>query len=67
MNIKKKDTKKENMIVLRGTQKNRKIRKSDKMDVENLVGPEYPGEGAMNNILIAGSTDIQEKNNNFLC
>ena len=29
------------------------------------MGPEYPGEGAMNNILIAGSTDIQEENKNF--
>ena len=29
-----------------------------KKESENLVGPEYPGEGAINNILIAGSTDI---------
>ena len=24
------------------------------------MGPEYPGEGAMDNILIAGSTDIKD-------
>ena len=27
------------------------------------MGPEYPGEGAMDNILIAGSTDIQDMQN----
>ena len=51
-------------MVLRGTQKkeNRKTKKK----AENLVGPEYPGEGAMNSILIAGSTDREEENKNFL-
>ena len=52
-------------MVLRGTQK-KKIRKLDKKKAENLVGPEYPGEGAMNSILIAGSTDREEENKNFL-
>ena len=55
----------ENQMVLRGTQK-KKIRKLDKKKAENLVGPEYPGEGAMNSILIAGSTDREEENKNFL-
>ena len=44
----------------------RKKRKFDKKETEDLVGPEYLGEGAMNNIFIAGSTDIQEENKNFL-
>ena len=32
-----------------------------KKKAHNLVGLEYPGEGAMHNILIAGSTDIQDR------
>ena len=46
--------------MLGGTQKNQKERKLDKKKSHNQVGPEYPGEGAMHNILIAGSTDIQD-------
>ena len=27
---------------------------------KNVVGPEYPGEGAINNSMIAGSTAVQD-------
>ena len=41
------------------TQKNKKTENPEKKEMR-MVGPEYPGEGAMSKIIIAGSTAVED-------
>ena len=41
------------------TQKKKKMENSEKKEMI-MVGPEYPGEGAMSKIIIAGFTAVED-------
>ena len=41
------------------TQKNKKMENPEKKEMR-MVGPEYPGEGAISKILIAGFTAVED-------